>query len=317
MIPRTILAAGAIQSTFSSTQYSDYGNIILNGYQTTASSVSTAGAIGSINALTLSTGGTNYTNGTYTNVYLGGYPEGSWGTATVVVAGGIVTSATLTSGGQNYTVGQVITLGGVPRTAPGTTATVTVSSVNTNSYRPALKGWTTNYSSYYTQLPPNAIPYAQTYPGCDAGGFEYIVHSFKPPTGSIAAIGFQGPQGYGYTDGLYTNVATTVLGSFGSGATLNIIVAGGSVQSVTVNNPGTDYQQGTGLTVAPGAIGPGSGFSAIITGLSGISQNGNPFWSQRPVNGQAAINSLFPLPGVGGWIYPAIDSAVPPPIDAL
>lgn len=315
MIPRTVKAAAAVQSTFTTNQYLNYGNIILNGYQTTASAVSTAGAIGAINTLTLSAGGTNYTNGTYTSVYLGGYPEGSWGTATVVVAGGIVTTVTVTSGGQNYTVGQVITLGGIPRTAPGTAATVTVATVNTLSYQPVLKGWTTNYSGYYTELAPSA-PYTNTYPGCDNGGFEYIVHSFKPPTGNVAALGVSEFSGSGYTDGVYTNVSTTS-SSFGTGATLDIAIAGGQVIDAKLNNPGTGYPRNAALYPNPATVGAGSGFYAIVLGISNVSQNGDPYWSQRPVNGQAAVNSLFPLPGVGGWIYPVADSPVAPPIDAL
>jgi hypothetical protein len=316
MIPRTVQAAAAIQSTFTTNQYNDYGNIILNGYQTTASAVSTAGAIGAVNTVTISAAGTNYTNGTYTNVYLGGYPEGSWATATVIVAGGIVTTVTVTGGGQNYTVGQVITLGGIPRTAPGTAATVTVATVNTNSYRPAIKGWTTNYSSYYTEIPPNPAPYDATYPGMDAGGFEYIVHSFKPPTGVIAGIGAPNFTGTGYTDGVYTNVSTTT-SSFGTGATLNIVVSGGQVVQALLNNPGSGYPRNAALYPNPATIGAGTGFYAIVLGITNVSANGDPYWSQRPVNGQAAVNSLFPLSGVGGWIYPVADSPVAPPIDAL
>ena len=316
MIPRTVLAAAAIQSTFTTNQYNDYGNIILNGYQTTSSAVATAGATGAVNTLTLSAAGTNYTTGTYTGVYLGGYPEGSWATATVVVAAGAVTTVTVTGGGQNYTVGQVITLGAIPRTAPGTAATVTVATVNTNSYRPATKGWTTNYSSYYTQLPPVAAPYANTYPGMDAGGFEYIVHSFKPPTGTIAAIGATEFYGSGYTDGVYTNVSTTS-SSFGTGATLDIAVSGGQIVHAVLNNPGSGYPRNAALYPNPATIGAGSGYYAIVLGIANVSNNGDPYWSQRPINGQVAVNSLFPLPGVGGWIYPVADSPVPPPIDTL
>lgn len=315
MIPRTVKAAAAVQSTFTTNQYLDYGNIILNGYKSTASAVSTAGAVGAINTVTLSAGGTNYTNGTYTDVYLGGYPEGSWATATVVVAGGAVTTVTLTGGGQNYTVGQVITLGGVPRATAGTTATVTVATVNTLSYQPVLKGWTTNYSSYFTELAP-ASPYNNTYPGCDAGGFEFMVHSFKPPTGAIAAIGAQEFAGTGYTDGVYTNVPTTST-SFGTGATLNMVISGGQVIQALLNNPGTGYPRNAGLYPDPGTVGPGVGFAAVVLDITSVSLNGDPYWSQRPINGQAAVNSLFPLPGVGGWIYPVADSPVAPPIDTL
>ena len=313
MLPRTIKVAAAVQSTFSAPQYADYGNVILNGYVTTASAVATAGAEGAINAISISAAGTNYTNGTYNDVLLAG-GNGSWGYANITVAGGAVTVATLLTGGSGFVVGQVLQLGAIPRTAAGTAATLTVTSVNTRSIQPVIKGWTTNYSSYYTQIPPVSAPYDATYPGLDAGGFLYMVHSFKPPTGAITALGFGGPLGYGYTDGIYTGVATTT-GRFGSGATLDIVVAGGQVQTVTLNNPGTGYQRGSTLTTT--AIGPGTGFFTVITGITAASQGGEPYWSQRPVNAQAQVNSLFPLPGVGGWIYPVPDSPVPPPIDVL
>lgn len=306
--------AAAIKSTFSTPQYLNFGNVILNGYISTASGVSTAGTVGAIATLSISAAGTNYVNGTYT-AYLGS-ATGSFGYATVTVAGGLVTGATLTTGGSGFAVGDVISLGGIPRTAAGTTATLTVTAVNTRDITPVLKGWTTNYSSYYTELAPPA-PYSNTYPGMDAGGFEYMVHSFKPSTGTIANIGFTPAMGSGYTDGIYTNVATST-GRFGSGATLNIVVAGGQVLSATLNNPGTDYPVGTTLSVAGGAIGPGTGFYVVVTNISVTSLGGNPYWSQRPVNAQTQVNSLFPLAGGGGgWIYPVPDSPVAPPIDVL
>ncbi len=53
-----------------------------------------------------------------------------------------------------------------------TTAPVALPSVT--SIQPALKGWTTNYQEYYTQLQPNGYG---VNPG-DPTMFEYTVHSF-------------------------------------------------------------------------------------------------------------------------------------------
>lgn len=308
MIPRTILVAASVKSTLSTPQYLEYGNLILNGYLTTASAVGTAGAEGAINTVTTSAAGTNYVNGTYTGVYLGGYPYGSFAYANITVAGGVVTSVAITTGGQNFTVGQVLNLGALPRASAGVIATVTVATVNTRITQPVAKGWTTNYSSFFTQLPPVLAPYSATSPGMDAGGFEFIVHSFTPPTGAVGSIGFDSPQGYGYTDGIYTNVAT-VTGAYGSGATLNIVVAGGQVQTVTLNNAGTGYKVGSTLGVAGGAIGPGTGCYVVILSLSGtINPGGVPLYSQRP-----KYQSVY----TGGFIFPVSDSLVPPPIDVL
>jgi hypothetical protein len=70
------------------------GSITLPDGQTAAVS----GPLGSVGAIT---GGTLYTNGTYTNVPLTG-GSGSGALATVVVAGGAVSSVTITNGGYRY-----------------------------------------------------------------------------------------------------------------------------------------------------------------------------------------------------------------------
>jgi len=64
-------------------------------------------AVGGVNAITLTAGGTTYTNGTYTNQALTG-GSGSGATANIVVAGGIVTSVTIFSKGKNYVVGDTL-----------------------------------------------------------------------------------------------------------------------------------------------------------------------------------------------------------------
>jgi hypothetical protein len=56
------------------------------------------------------------------------------------------------------------------------TTTAPVNLPSLTSVTLALKGWTTNYQEYYTQLPPNAYG---VNPG-DPTMFEYTVHSFDP-----------------------------------------------------------------------------------------------------------------------------------------
>lgn len=63
---------------------------------------------GKILTLGAITGGSGYTNGTYTNVDLVA-TNGSGGKATVVVAGGSVTTVTVTNAGNYYTAGESIT----------------------------------------------------------------------------------------------------------------------------------------------------------------------------------------------------------------
>jgi hypothetical protein len=64
-------------------------------------------AVGGVNAFTLTSGGTLYTNGTYLAQPLTG-GTGTGATADIVVAGGIVTSVTIVNRGQDYTVGDTL-----------------------------------------------------------------------------------------------------------------------------------------------------------------------------------------------------------------
>ena len=54
------------------------------------------------------------------------------------------------------------------------TATPPVNLPSLTAYTPAMKGWTTNYMEYYTQLQPNGY---DVNPG-DPTGFEYRIHSY-------------------------------------------------------------------------------------------------------------------------------------------
>ena len=63
--------------------------------------------VGGVNGVTITTAGSGYTNGTYTNKALTG-GSGSYATATIVVAGGIVTSVTIYAKGKNYAVGNTL-----------------------------------------------------------------------------------------------------------------------------------------------------------------------------------------------------------------
>jgi hypothetical protein len=61
-------------------------------------------ATGAVNVVSISSGGSAYTNGTYTNQALTG-GSGTGAFATIVVSGGSVTSVTITTRGTNYQVG--------------------------------------------------------------------------------------------------------------------------------------------------------------------------------------------------------------------
>ena len=64
-------------------------------------------SVGGVNAFTLTSGGTLYTNGVYLAQPLTG-GTGTGATADITVAGGIVTSVIIVNRGQNYTVGDIL-----------------------------------------------------------------------------------------------------------------------------------------------------------------------------------------------------------------
>ena len=314
MIPRTVQMAAAVESLFTAGELEDYGNIILNGYVTTLSAVTTAGAVGGLNALTITTAGTGYTNGTYT-CYVGG-ARGYFGFATIVVAGGIVTTATVSSSGQNYFAGETVSVTGI---GPGTGLVLTVASVNQNNRRPALKGWTTNYMEYYTR--PQA---GYSFEPGDPTMFSTSLHSFGVVTGSILTLGTIS-GGNGYTPGTYNGV--TLTSAIGSGAIANITVgASGEVTAVALTaTRGTGYQENQTVTAPAASIGgTGSGFSVYVSTITPLVA-GIPAWSRPPfrfnqnqvlptnqgptVNNRAAIKYSF--------LYPIADNTTEPPIDIV
>lgn len=94
---------------------------------------------------------------------------------------------------------------------------------------------------------------------------------FKPmpvtKEGKIVTLGAI-TAGSGYTGaGTYTGVALT--GGAGTGATADIVVAGGVVTSVTLVNQGTGYADGNLLSVSNANVGgAGSGFAIPVTAIT-------------------------------------------------
>jgi hypothetical protein len=190
--------------------------------------------------------------------------------------------------------------------------------VNVKQVSPALKGWTTNYTEYYTQIPPNGYG---VNPG-DPTMFEYSVHSFSIPAGPIATIGDLYP-GSAYTAGVYTNLPAT--GGAGTGATLDITVGpGGFVSAVALNNPGSGYNAGDTLfcpTIPSG--GSGAGFEVSVITITVVTPLGNPKWSQPPRRFFQNQVANFVPPNANqqaiqySFMYPVADNLNPPPVDVL
>jgi hypothetical protein len=186
------------------------------------------------------------------------------------------------------------------------------------SYTPALKGWTTNYMEYYTRADS---PTYGVYPGAPTM-FEYVVHSFVPPNGSITTLA-PFSAGSGYTPGVYT--AVPLISATGTGATANITVgATGEVTAVAINAVGTGYQQWQTVDVDDSTElgGTGTGFYAYISAIT-VLAGGAPQWARPP----RRYNQFQVLPGSNNssinnpaaiqysFMYPVADSPVAPPID--
>jgi hypothetical protein len=179
--------------------------------------------------------------------------------------------------------------------------------------QPVLKGWTTNYYDYYTELPPNAY---NVNPG-DPTMFEYDVHSYTFATGpATSLVGLGG--GSGYFPGTYTGLPTT--GGSGTGATLDLVInASGVVTSATINSGGAGYTAGDGLTVS--GIGPGTGFfvtvgpiaatvSAIQLGITGSGYTPGTYTGVTTTsNGNGTGATLDIVVGASGSITSAVLNA--------
>ena len=71
-------------------------------------------------------------------------------------------------------------------------------------------------------------------------GFEFRVLT-TTTNGAITSIG-EIYAGSGYTNGTYTNIATSLVSGAGSGATITVVVTNNAVSSVTLVNAGTGYR---------------------------------------------------------------------------
>lgn len=136
------------------------------------------------------------------------------------------------------------------------------------SVQPVLRGWTTNYQEYYTQLQPNGYGIN---PG-DPTMFAYSVHSYSQETGGILSFGGNGTWitgGKNYTPGTYTNVP--LIGGSGSGAQATIIVKDiigdtGPILDWTQTYSGAGYPTGVFIANASTINTNGKGYGAKFDG---------------------------------------------------
>lgn len=121
------------------------------------------------------------------------------------------------------------------------------------------------FGSQYTD--PNELSFLLG-PTPDSG-YSVEMHYFYYPISIVQGAVNNGTitPGFGYANGLYSNVPLT--GGSGSGATANITIAGNLITKVTIDSPGNFYAVGDILTTSIAYIGGiGSGFQYTLTAVN-------------------------------------------------
>jgi hypothetical protein len=195
-----------------------------------------------------------------------------------VYSGGQILTGVITSVGSGYNGGSSGTYTGVSllnrnniTAGSGAIATLTVTSGQVTGVSITTSGQNYNVGDVLYQHTGGPIV-----SGTTAG--KGII------SGTIAA-------GYGYTDGIYTNVPFTNVSSSGTYGEANITVVNGVIVSVFITKPGTGYAVGDVLTdgvtfgsgigftytvTAVGAAGTGTGYTnGAYTGISLTNITGN------------------------------------------
>lgn len=90
-------------------------------------------------------------------------------------------------------------------------------------------------------------------------------------------------DGTGYTNGTFTNVATTTDGN-GTGLTCDITIAGNTLTDIAVNNAGVGYNTNDSIVLDAGVVGAGNDDMDLqVNAIGGVAQSA--FWTQ-PANSQ-------------------------------
>lgn len=135
-------------------------------------------------------------------------------------------------------------------------------------------------------------------------------HKPMPVTkeGKIVTLGAI-TAGSGYTGaGTYEGVALT--GGSGSGATADIVVAGGVVTSVTLVNQGTGYADGDLLSVDNANVGAaGSGFAIPVTEITEVSTGYDSLPSGHTYAGILIASILTAKPFAGIMVRGVVNPA--------
>ena len=219
-----------------------------------------------VNTLGTVTGGTGYTNGTYTGVvmtYSSGSSAVTYPTATIVVAGGVVTTVTLTAKGVGFRdTTTVLTAPSASIGGTGSGFSVPVSSLQSSAENMAI-----GYNAGYTNTTGSNNVFAGTYAGLSAttGNNNVFIGNRCGFTGTATTTGSQliyiGSDSKGSAA---TNTNEIAIGYNAVGLGSNTTVIGNSSTTLTKT---FGVIVGTNYTVAtlPSASTSGVGARAFVT----------------------------------------------------
>jgi len=248
-----------------------------SGYQVNDTlTVNTSDIGGSqLDNITVSSGGSGYTDGTYLGVsLLTSSGSGSGATADIVVSGGTVTSAVTSNRGSNYLLTDSLTVNGDDITI-AQAATLNIVSTGSGYANGTYTNVPLINAVFREGIPASGATADITISGnvitnavINSGGENYLVGDQLTvnPTdvggdgaGVIGALTVSS-GGTGLTDGVVNGVAIT--GGSGSGATATIEILSGSVSSVSVDFGGLNYVQGESVGL--------SGYSGVTLTVTSL-----------------------------------------------
>ena len=263
-------------------------NVVGSGYsQGESISVSTSNIGGSqLSGVTITNGGSNYSDGTYLGVPLvNTQGSGTNATANITVASGVVTTAAVETNGGGYTLTDTFTVDADDITVTTVTGT-TISGAGTGYTNGTYNGVATTMTNTRDgdqgtgakldiTVTGNQATAATITSGAGNSGTNYKVGDTLEV--SVTDVGGAGAgvlgsvsiyvAGSGLVDGTTTGVALT--GGSGSGAQATVEVVSGAVTEVTITNGGLGYattDQNIGLTGYSGVI----LYAATLTNPTGM-----------------------------------------------
>ena len=257
-------SVGALSLQFNTTA----SNLTAVGYQSLYSNTTNVATLGTV------TGGTGYTNGTYTGVVMtlsSGSTALTYPTATIVVAGGVVTTVTITSAGVGFKdTTTVLTAPAASIGGTGSGFSVPVATLASGTSNVAVgyqAGYTNSVGTRNTFIGYTA-GYANTTGGYSVGVGAYALQALTTG-GYLTAVGYSAGGSatninygvfVGYEAGLNaTGSGNTLIGSV-AGSTLTSGANNTIIGSQTSTLSATD---GNSIVIGQGVTGLGSNTTVI------------------------------------------------------